>query len=88
MASQFLFPSTEFHIISFIKKLNYEHLNQNFLIDNVFLKTVNFHNMITSLYVLSFYIFVCRYVTEPSIDPSDPNYRHFNKIFEAFKVSF
>lgn len=27
------------------------------------------------------------YVTEPSIDLSDPNYRHFNKIFEAFKLT-
>ena len=27
-----------------------------------------------------------RYVAEPACDPSDPAYRHFHKIFEAFKV--
>lgn len=27
-----------------------------------------------------------RYVTEPVLSPSDPNYHQFNKIFEAFKV--
>ena len=33
--------------------------------------------------------FLCRYVQEQlELDPTDPNYHTFAKIFETFKVSF
>ena len=34
-------------------------------------------------------VFLCRYVQEQlELDPTDPNYHTFAKIFETFKVSF